>query len=421
MALTDWNIVTRSMRSRWFSTMLTVLTVAIAAGLMTLLISMRNAGEDSFRRGTGNVQMLISKEPGELASVLNSMFYAQAPGNPILMSEYNSLRSSYPFAWTTATQLGDSFQGSAVMGTELSFFESFEPAIGERWELASGSYFDQPFEVVVGSMAAKTHNLSIGDNITVDHGDTKLGGHHHDEFSFKIVGVLEPSATAHDRALFISLESAWIVHAHDRREVEMGHAHGHFQTTLNDVIESDRKITGIYASIGERKAAMVQVLASLRADPSWTVANPATTVGSLFKIVSNIDQILLAMAFAVLCSSGISIMVALYNSMEQRRRQIAVLRVLGASKMRVFSMVLTESAIIGTLGGFAGLILALGAGHLVSGLLHARVGIVVEPSLPIDGYLMIVLLTVGLSMIAGFIPAVIAYRTHVVRSLRPIG
>jgi len=421
MAMTDWNIVTRSLRSRWVSTGLTVFTVAVATGLLILLISMRHAGEDSFQRGTGNVQMLISKEPGELASVLNSMFYAQAPGNPILMSEFESLRSSYPFAWTVATQLGDSFQGSAVMGTELSFFESFEPANNEPWALAAGAYFEKPFEVVVGAIAAKTHKLSPGDTITLDHGDTKVGGHHHDEFRFTIVGILEPSATAHDRALFVSLESSWVIHAHDRREVEMGHAHGHFETTVDDVIDSDRKITGIYASIGKRKAAMVQVLASLRSDPNWTIANPATTVGSLFKIVSNIDQILLAMAFAVLCSSGISIMVALYNSMEQRRRQIAVLRVLGASKMRVFSMVLTESAIIGTLGGFAGLVLALGAGRLVSGLLQARVGIVVEPALPIDGYLMIVLLTVGLSMVAGFIPAVIAYRTQVVRSLRPIG
>ena len=85
MSMSDWNIVTRSMRSRLFSSVVTVLSVAIAVGLVTLLVSMRNAGENSFKRGTGNVQMLISKEPGPLPSVLNSMFYAEAPGNPIAM------------------------------------------------------------------------------------------------------------------------------------------------------------------------------------------------------------------------------------------------------------------------------------------------------------------------------------------------
>lgn len=418
MAMTDWNIVTRSMTSRWVSTALTIFTVAIATGLLTLLISMRHAGEDSFRRGTGNVQMLISKEPGPLASVLNSMFYAQAPGNPIFWSEYQTLKSSYPFAWTVATQLGDSYAGSPVMGTEQSFFDSFQPATDEAWSLNQGRVFTKPFEVVVGAQAARSQGLVIGDTITLDHGMAgDSAKHHHDEFSFVVVGILNPTGTAHDRALFISLESAWILHAHDRREAQLGH----IETTLADVIDSDRKVTGIYASLGDRKAALVQVLGALRADPNWTIANPASTVGSLFKIVSNVDQILLAMAIAVLCSSGISIMVALYNSMEQRRRQIAVLRVLGASKGRVFAMVLTESAMIGTIGGFIGIALALIAGQLVTGLLESRVGIVVHPSLPTDGYLMIVLLTIALSTLAGFVPAMIAYRTQVVRSLRPIG
>jgi putative ABC transport system permease protein len=423
MALSDWNIVTRSMRSRWFSTLLTILTVAIAAGLMTLLISMRSAGEDAFKRGTGNVQILISKEPGPLASVLNSMFYAEAPGNPILFSQYQELASSYPFAWAIPTQLGDSYRSSPVMGTTRAFFESFEPAVDQSWSLASGSYFENEFEIIVGSQAASSYNIAIGDMITLEHGTPKtdnraMGGHDHDEFGFKVVGILNPTSTAHDRALFIHLESSWVLHAHDRRTAALGHD---VHTGLDDVIDEDRKITGIYASIGERRAALVQVLSALRADPNWTVASPASTVGGLFKIVSNIDQVLLAMAIAVMLSSGISILVALYNSMEQRRRQIAVLRVLGASKMRVFNLVLTESAMIGVLGGFAGIGLALIAGVVVSGILQARVGIVVNPSLPIDGYLMIVLATIALACMAGVIPAMLAYKTPVVRSLRPIG
>lgn len=417
--MSDWNIVTRSMRSRLFSTLLTIITVAIACGLVTLLISMRSAGEDAFKRGTGNVQILISKEPGPLASVLNSMFYAEAPGNPILDSQYEELISAYPFAWTVPTQLGDSYRASPVMGTTRGFFRSFEPAINQPWSLASGAYFDAPFEVVVGSDAARTNGLKIGDSISLEHGTPRtMGGHDHSEFEFTVVGVLNTTATAHDRALFISLQSSWILHAHDRRESQLGHG---VHTTLDDVIEGDRMITGIYASIGDRKAALVQVLGALRADPNWTVASPSSTVGGLFRIVSNIDEVLIAMAIAVMLSSGISILVALYNSMEQRRRQIAVLRVLGASKMRVFNLVLTESAMIGALGGFVGIGLAMIAGVVVSGILQSRVGIVVNPSLPIDGYLMIVIATIFISCIAGIIPAMAAYRTPVVRSLRPIG
>lgn len=419
MSMSDWNIVTRSMRHRFFSSAVTVLSVAVACGLVTLLISMRNAGENSFKRGTGNVQMLISKEPGPLPSVLNSMFYAQAPGNPITWAQYLELKQSYPFAWAVPTQLGDSYQDAPVMGTDSSFFERFEPAAGLAWSLDSGAYFDAPFQIVLGSDAASRLGLALGDSISLEHGAPRTqGGHTHDEFDFSVVGILEPTGTAHDRAIFTGLESSWILHAHDRREAIFGHG---IATTADDLIDDDMLITAVYASLGERKAALVQVLSALRRDPNWTVANPADTVGGLFSIVSNIDQVLLAMAIAVMLSSGVSILLALYNSMEQRRRQIAVLRVLGATRARVFGLVLTESAIIGLLGGVAGLGIAVIGGALVTRVLAQRVGIVIEPALPIDGYLMIVLAATALACLAGAIPAIAAYRTSVVRSLRPAG
>jgi len=419
MSMSDWNIVTRSMRHRFFSSAVTVLSVGVACGLVTLLISMRDAGENSFKRGTGNVQMLISKEPGALTSVLNSMFYAQAPGNPITWSQYLALKDGYPFAWAIPTQLGDSYRDAPVMGTTSAFFSSFEPAPGLAWSLKDGRYFDQPFELVVGSDAAERLGLTLGDHLSLEHGTPRTpGGHTHDQFEFAIVGLLEPTGTAHDRAIFTSLESSWILHAHDRREEIFGHG---IVTTDEDLIEDDKKITAVYASLGGRKAALNQVLASLQRDPDWTVANPSKSVGDLFTIVSNIDQVLLAMAIAVMLSSGVSILLALYNSMEQRRRQIAVLRVLGATRARVFGLVFTESAIIGLLGGAMGVGIALIAGTLVTRVLAQRVGIVVEPALPIDGYLIIVLASTALSCLAGIIPAIVAYRTSVVRSLRPIG
>jgi putative ABC transport system permease protein len=419
MALSDWNIVTRSMRHRFFSSVVTVLSVAIAVGLVTLLISMRNAGENSFKRGTGNVQMLISKEPGPLPSVLNSMFYAQAPGNPITWAQYLELDRAYPFAWSVPTQLGDSYQDAPVMGTDDSFFTSFQPVQGEAWALSQGRFFEAPFELVIGSDAASRLGLSIGDEINLQHGAPRTeGGHVHSEFAFSVVGILSPTHTAHDRAMFTPLESSWILHAHDRREAIFGHG---IVTTIDDLVDDDMKITAIYASLGPRKAALTQVLSTLRRDPNWTVANPADSVGGLFKIVSNIDQVLLAMAIAVMLSSGVSILLALYNSMEQRKRQVAVLRVLGASRTRVFGLVLTESAIIGLIGGAAGVLVALLGGMLVTKVLAQRVGIVVEPALPIDGYFMIVLASVALSCIAGAIPAFVAYRTSVVRALQPAG
>lgn len=417
MALSDWNIVTRSMRTRAFSSIVTILSVSVAVGLVTLLVSMREAGENSFKRGTGNVQMLISKDTGPLPSVLNSMFYASPPTTPISWGDYLGLTRSYPFAWAVPTQLGDSYRDAPVMGTDESFFTQFQPVLGMSWTLREGAFFDGPFQAVLGADAATRLGLGLGDEIALEHGGPRSqGGHTHDEFMFRVVGVLEPTATPHDRAIFTSLESSWIIHAHDRREGIFGHG---ITTTAADLLDEDMQITGVYASLGPRRGALVQVLSALARDPDWIVASPSDTVGSLFSIVSNIDDVLIAMAVAVMLSSGVSILLALYNSMDQRRRQVAVLRVLGASRRRVLGMVLTESALIGLLGGALGVGLARVGGVLVSTMLAQRAGIVVEPALPVDGYLMVVLASVALSCVAGALPAIVAYRTSVVRALRP--
>jgi len=419
MALTDWNIVSRSMTGRRFSTGVTVASVAVAVALMTLLLSMKASGRAAFERGTGNAQMLITREPSALSSVLNSMFYADAPGAPIPWADYLSLQESYPFAWAIPTQLGDSFRGLPVMSTTTEFFTAFQPAPNEPFGIAEGRLFGAPFEVVVGAEAAERANLRLGDVINLFHGAPRQQGtHEHDEFDYTVVGILEFSGSPHDRALFTDLDSAWVLHAHDRRIATMG---DDVVTTVDDLIEVDRQITGVYASLGARTAALTQILSALRRDPDWTVAQPADTVRGLFAIVSSVDQILVAMAGAVLISSGVSIMLALYNSMEQRRRQVAVLRVLGASRWRVFNLVLTESAAIGLMGGAVGVLGGIVLGTVVSGVLESRLGLVVRPSLPLDGYLGMVLATIALAMVAGVAPAVLAYRTAVVKHLRPIG
>lgn len=419
MAMTDWGIVSRSMTGRRFSTAVTVASVGVAVALMTLLLSMKSSGRSAFERGTGNAQILVSREPSALTSVLNSMFYADAPGGPIPWADYVELREAYPFAWAIPTVLGDSFQGLPVMGTTTEFFTAFQPAPGEAFEVKEGRLFEKPFEVVLGSEAAERTGLKVGSVINLFHGSPRQkGAHAHLEFDYTVVGILGFTGSPHDRALFTDLDSSWTLHAHDRRVAELG---SDIVTTPADLIEADRLITGVYASLGARTAALTQVLSELRRDPDWTVAQPADTVRGLFRIVSSVDQILVAMAAAVLVSSGVSIMLALYNSMEQRRRQVAVLRVLGASRWRVFNLVLTESAAIGLMGGAVGVLGGMVLGVVVSGVLEQRLGLVVRPSLPVDGYLAMVLATIGVAMMAGVAPAVLAYRTPVVRHLRPIG
>ncbi|MBX3386316.1 MAG: FtsX-like permease family protein [Phycisphaeraceae bacterium] len=439
MAMNDWSIIGRSLRTRGASTVITAATVGVAVAMLLVLLSMRDAGERAFSRGSGNAHLVVSRDSSPLTTVLNVIFYADPPGRFIEWREYERLANSAPFAWTIPTQQGDSYKGLPVVGTTGEFFTEFRPHERDPWRLtprrrgdaADGRFFERPFEVVVGSRAAESTGLRVGDVIYLTHGIPRsrqsadpnaMEPHVHTEFAFTVVGVLEPTGSIHDRALFTDLVGSWVLHAHDRRVLEQP---GVKTTTEADLLEEDRKITGVLLRVATRPgmmdatASLQPVFNQLRADQTITVAQPVQQITTLFNIVSNVDRILIAMAGVVLVSSAISILLALYNSMDQRRRQVAILRVLGCSRSRVFGLVLTESAIIGLMGAAAGVGLAYVGGRIAAGALQASIGLVVEPRLPVELVMACAMAAVLLAAVAGAIPAAMAYRTEVWRQLRP--
>jgi putative ABC transport system permease protein len=429
MAMTDMTIIRRSLTGRMFSTVTTVLTVGIAVGLMLVLLSMREAGQRAFERGGGNMHMLVSAESDPMTVVLNNLFYMRIPRQAIPWNRYEEVAGKYPFAWTVPVQQGDSYRGFPVLATTPAFFTQFTPQPDTEWKLAAGRFFERDWEVVVGANAARNAGLKLGDELFLLCG----AGHQHKEHAFKVVGVLAPTGTSHDRGLFTTLQSSWIIHAQDRleREHAAGHHHDHHDcihdiATAADITDRERQVTGVLMRVATRPGSNVSagiqtVFNRLRNEPGLTVATPRDEITRLFGIVSNINQLLVAMAGVVMVSSGVGIMLALYNSMEQRRRQIAVLRVLGCSRPRIFSLVLTESALLGMIGAGVGLVLAHFGALAVAAALRQILGIVIEPALKLEWAIGVVGGSIVLAKLAGIIPAVMAYRTPVAKNLRPIG
>jgi len=429
-----------------FSTVTTVVTVAVAVALLLLLLSMRESAESAFERGTGNMHLLVTKEKDRLTSVLNAIYYTAAPSQFITWEEYQSIQQRFgggsfgpgALQFLIPIQQGDSYRGFKVTATTPEFFTQFshdrdyapgapsEDHEAESWRLREGQFLEGDFETVLGAEVARRTSLRIGDRIHMTHGASDFEyegrGDVHDEFEWEVVGILEPTGSAHDRAVFIDLGSAWIVHAQDRRELEAG---GHVETTAAEVTDEDRKITGLLLRAlvrpGRQMSAATGSIAYELNRSGFTVAEPRTEVARLFEIVGDVSGILLGMAVVVMVSSGIAIMLALYNSMEQRRRQIAVLRVLGSSRPRIFRLVMIESALIGLLGASAGVLLWLPASVLVSAVMAAEIGLVVEASLHLDILGPVILGAVLLGCLAGIVPAVTAYRTPIAVNLRPIG
>lgn len=419
--MSDLRFVFRSLRIRLFSSSVSIALVAISVGVLLTLLSLRSAGHASFRRGLGNAHLVLSAEESALSTVLNTLFYVNAPRKAIPMAVVEELSAAFPWAWAIPTQLGDSYRGFPVLAVGEGYFEHVEPVAGEPWTLATGVWPNGAFDIVLGSEAAKRTHLLVGDHIHLSHGHAH-DGHVHDEFSFNVVGILAPSQSQHDRVVFATLDGAWLVHAVDRH-----HAAGLAEpSTPADLLDEDRLVTGVFLRLPTRanrsgSAALQHVHDTLRRDDRVTVASPSAQIDRLWTIVSGIDAVFIAMAAAVLFSSSVSILLSLWTSMELRRRQFAILRVLGASRARVLGLVLSESIVIGLLGAVAGVGVAWIGGFAAAAVLQTRTGVRIEPDLDLRAALIVAAAAVLLSALAGVAPAIKAYRTNVAHHLRPLG
>ena len=456
--MTDLRLVLKSLVARSTSTVVTCLLIAIAVALLISMLSLREAGRRSFTRGVGNAHLVVSGDSSPLVAVLNGIFYANPPRTPLPESKFEEIAGSMPWSWAIPTQLGDSFRGFPVLGTTPAFLDDFEPAVGEPWRIRRpGRNIEGPFDVVLGSQVAAATGLGVGDRLFLthgmgvdaaggavddppmsagqdshdhgshdhdhDHGHVHADGspHVHEEATFEVVGVLEPSGTHHDRLLVASIEGSWFLHAIDRWEA----AGRSLPSNVDELDEADRQVTGMLlrtpVRAGRNSAAILQSsFDRLRRDPSITVASPATQVDRLFGIVASLDAVFIALGIGILVSGAISVTLVLWNSMELRRRQIAVLRVLGCTRGRVLGLVLTESAMIGVAGAVLGAVFAVAGARIAAELLASRTGVVILPTIDVDSSILIVAGTVVLAAFAGVAPAIRAYRTPVAEHLRPL-
>ncbi len=426
--MNDFGIVVRSLRVRAFSTTVVIALVAMSAGLLLAILSLRTAGQRAFERGTGNAHLLVSRDGSPLVSVLNSLFYANPPKAPIDAAAVTALRESFPWAMFIPTAIGDSYRTFPVVATVPEYFTKFEPVFGEPWTFAQGRAFTANFEVVLGSSVERDTGLRLGAKIVLTHGSGKSRegvdehAHEHREYEFTVVGILAPSGSPHDRALFTDLDSSWMLHAHDRFE----RAGTHKTVTPADLTEADRVVTAVMLRLPSRDGvsappALMSQYDKLRRDGSLTVALPANEVQRLFDIIAGIDVLFLAMAMATLASSAVAILLSMVNSMSERSRQVAILRVLGASRARIFWLVLTESTLIGLVGAAIGVVVCSVVLYAATEWMRSAHGIVIAPQLDARSAILVAMGTTLLAAAAGIVPSVLAYRTSVARSLRPVG
>ena len=371
----------------------------------------------AFTGGDIGYDAVLGARGSELQLVLNSVFHLEtSPGN-IPYSLYKEMEANPQVVQAIPYAVGDNYQGFRIVGTTEKIFTEHEYQRGQKFEVEDGGKFFDPNakEAVIGSFAARATGIKVGDTIQPYHGlifDEK--NKHNDDYT--VVGILKPTNSPSDRVVWIPIEGIYRMSGHVLRGTGEDVAYKSDQTIPDEA----KEVSAVMLKFKSPQAGMNFDYLINRQGKAATLAFPiGRTMAELFDKVGWVNRVLEIVAYLVVIVAGFSILAAIYNSINERRREFAILRALGAGKGKVFTVIILEAvftAIIGTAIGFIvfGLIMALAA-YIV----REQTGVVLDLFRFEPAFIFTPILLIAVGAFAGLIPAFKAYRTDVAENLIP--
>lgn len=415
----------RSVRGRPLASILTSCAVALGVALVIALLSLRASTRRSFLEAARGYDVILGPTDGSpLDSVLSTLFHVGEAKGTVPWAVYEAVTKDPRVAYAVPYAIGDSFRGHHVVGTSPDLFRVLsgadDRALGEG--VAGALFEDGTFEAVVGSVAAARTGLRRGSTFRVMHGIETVS-HEHDEV-WSVVGILRPTGTPADRAIFIPWKTFYAIGGHaegaasaQERRIEAG-AVGPADED-GGAAPAAEEILGLSA-IGIRLVSpglRMGFLGEMRQDRDDVDAvQPLDVIHDLLQLVGSVDLVFELLAWAVVVVSGLGILVSLYNTIHGRRREIAILRALGARARHVFLVIVLEALLLVSAGGLLGLVLghfavaAAAPTLLIDYAIRAEVG-------PGARDLVVLAVLLALGLVAGLVPALRGLRTPVARHL----
>lgn len=398
-------LVRRSLRQHLLSTVVTALSISLAGGLLMSVWVVKTESETVFTQVNSGFDAVLGARGSKLQLVLNSIFHLDvSPGN-LAQSDYQAIRHN---PWVQAAipiAVGDNFKGYRIVGTVPEYFTSVEYAPGRHFQLREGRLFDpMKKEAVIGSFAARRLGLKVGDTFHPYHGvaytpnDPNLDIH---PDIYHVTGILEPSNTPVDRVIWIPLHGLQTMTGHDPK------------------LATD--VSAVLVKLRSPQFGFMLNIAYNRQGNRLTFAWPISSiVADLFSRISWFDRVLALLAYLIAVISAGGVLVSIYNSMAARRRDIAILRALGARRTTIFAAIVLEAASIGVLGMIAAFAVYFLIGAAIAQIVRAQTGVVLTPVTYQPVMIWAPLGMIALCAAGGLIPAWKAYRADVASNLSPL-
>lgn len=399
----------KSVNNRRATAILTVLTVAVSVVLLLGVEHIRTQAKSSFANTISGTDLVVGGRSGQVNLLLYSVFRIGNATNNIDWKSYQEFSQHRSVDWAIPISLGDSHRGFRVMGTNQNYFEHFQFGQKQSLTLKKGQPFSGLFEAVIGADVAQSLNYKIGSEIIIAHGISDVAFSRHDTLPFKIVGVLEPTGTPVDKTIHVSLESIEAIHVGWESGAHLGATPTKEQ--LNNLDFQPKQITAMLIGLKSKiQTFALQRQINTYAKEPLSAILPGVALHELWGMMSVAEQALMVISGFVVVAGLLGMLSSLLTSLQERRREMAILRSMGARPLHVFSLLILEASALTFLGIVVGVavlyLLLLATGPLILQLYGIQLSLI-----GLSEYEWGLLLAVqSAGILIGFIPAFRAYR-----------
>lgn len=382
-----------------FQSVLSILAVMLGMAMLTAVYLLSSGISDGLKRNSAGIDVVAGAKGSPLQLILSTIYHTDVPIGNIDMDEYEEIKNNKMVKSAIPLAMGDNYKGYRVIGTTPAYINLYKGKIEE------GRIFEKPFEVVAGSQIL----MNLGEEFAASHGFSADDTDIHDDRLYKIVGKLKPTGTVIDKLLITPLASVQEAHSHEHED---GDHHHH------DEEDSSQQITAIIIE-AKNGAALMNLPRYINQDGHMQAANPSFELAKLSKNFGVGQDVLNALGISILGLSVLMVFSTLALSLSERRYDMAVFRVLGASPFGLFMILMIQGVLIAAIGTVVGIITGHIFAYSLVELLGSFEGIIVKETMLTIHKMDVIFLLLGCfaGMIAALPAALSAAKTDIARLL----
>ena len=386
--------------SRPLAAALNLLLLSLGLASITLVLLVNHQIQQAFARDLAGIDVVVGAKGSPLQLILSGVFQIDTPTGNVPLAEVQALQANPQVAKLIPISMGDSFKGYRIIGTTPDYLSHYAGV------MASGALWQAPMQAVLGAKVARDTGLRVGDSFVGSHG-LGGGGHAHGQTPYTVTGVLAPSGSVMDRLILTATESVWRVHEKDTA----------LDAADQKILEEEREVT--LALIQYRSPlAAVTFPRFINTSTNMQAASPALEVSRLLGLIGIGADVLRAFAGVLLLTAGVSVFIALWSAVRERRADLALLRMLGAAPRQLAALLWCEALWLALLATLLGLALGQGVAALLAVALDVDKSISLAALNWPVALLAVPALALGVAVASALLPTWEAYRVSVLELLQ---